>query len=363
MLSMLFSLQPTYWQNLFNNLSDFYHGVRCVGQVFVLPPVSSTERSGVHHNGGPLQDICRSHNLPLSGGASSPSGPAQQIQRSYRCHCKDMEVCKSLTRSSQHESSVSKFINLDGFCFAGMKASLVSTKASCPTWSASLLPAASPSWSTRTSLAFFSGRNKRGWPPERTKAAQTFNWNWLAGATWTLHWSWTLSAKMRRLWWIEQQWGIVGVISAFYCEIRGESASERQEGHLFRFGEVVPIKVALEVWVDGTQTFTMMKMYCVFQNTKVLFTWFPCKTAVTYLNPDHQRLLRWFWSARHPLLLMKWYALFQKHFSQTFVLILTILFDDENIKNGFLSYFKCICGIYSCFCKKWVQVPMTNFFC
>lgn len=52
----------------------------------------STEFFGIYHNGGIIQNICCGHNVPVSGGASSPARPAQPIQRRAGCHQTDVEV-------------------------------------------------------------------------------------------------------------------------------------------------------------------------------------------------------------------------------------------------------------------------------
>lgn len=54
------------------------------------PP--STERVGVHHDGGAVEDLRRGHDLPLPGGASSSARPAQRLQRGARRRQTDVEV-------------------------------------------------------------------------------------------------------------------------------------------------------------------------------------------------------------------------------------------------------------------------------
>lgn len=61
----------------------------------------STECFGIYHNGSTIQNLRRGHDIPISGGASSPARPAQYIQRCAWCHQTDMEV-KTSTRGAWH---------------------------------------------------------------------------------------------------------------------------------------------------------------------------------------------------------------------------------------------------------------------
>lgn len=85
---------------------------------FCPPPHSSfvcfsgsTEFFGIYHNGGIIQNICCGHNVPVSGGASSPARPAQQIQRRAGCHQTDVEV-QCQTRWAGGWKSSHRFLTL-----------------------------------------------------------------------------------------------------------------------------------------------------------------------------------------------------------------------------------------------------------
>lgn len=54
--------------------------------------VSASVSTGIHHHGSHFQNICCSSNLPISGGARSPAGPAQQLQWNRGCHQENVEV-------------------------------------------------------------------------------------------------------------------------------------------------------------------------------------------------------------------------------------------------------------------------------